>query len=239
MEWKRRYPDDSYDRIWDSDQYYLDATSTSTHSITHQLKTAAVADVAPMIVLQSDRFNYHNQTLSYSFPLFQPTGKYLMNTYFGELYNKNGPIFKVSVNDAVLITVDGWPPLSGVEFTVTQVAGWWWNISLLPLTGAPQINGLEIFEIVQLKHTSNAADGKVFLMWICRLDLYIGSLSEDIAQRSYIMGCKCVMTGLVFNLKRYIWKVLLACALVVCSESAESDWAQLQYPEFTSGLGAW
>ena len=96
MEWKRRYPDDSYDRVWDSDQYYLDAITTSTHSITHQLKTAAMPDDPPMVVLQSDRFNYHNQTLSYSLPLSQASGKYLMNSYFGELYNRSGPTFKVS-----------------------------------------------------------------------------------------------------------------------------------------------
>ena len=165
----RRYPDDSCDRIWDSDQYYLDASTTSTHYVSYHLKTAAVADDAPMTVLQSDRFNYHNQTLSYSFPLSQASGKYLMNAYFGELYNRSGPTFKVLVNDAFLMTVERLPPLSGAEFTVTQAAGWWWNISLLPVTGAPQINALEIFETLQLKHSSNAADGKVFSMQFCRL----------------------------------------------------------------------
>ncbi|KAG0631232.1 hypothetical protein M758_1G237200 [Ceratodon purpureus] len=159
-----RYPDDSYDRVWDSDQYYLDAITTSTHRITHQLKTAEVVDGAPMVVLQSDRFNYHNQTLSYSLPLSQATGKYLMNTYFGELYNTTGPTFKVSVNDAVLMTLEGWPPLSSTELTVTQAAGWWWNISLLPVTGAPQINGLEIFETVQMQHTSNVTDAKALTL---------------------------------------------------------------------------
>lgn len=83
-----------------------------------------------------------------------------MNTYFGELYNSTGPSFKVSVNEAVLLTVNGWPPLSGVELTVTQAAGWWWNVSLLPVTGSPQINGLELFETLQLMHPANQGDGK-------------------------------------------------------------------------------
>lgn len=83
-----------------------------------------------------------------------------MNAYFGELYNTTGPTFIMTVNGAVLTTVVGWPPLSGAEFTATQAASSWWNISLLPVIGAPQINGLEVYEIIQLMHVSNQRDGK-------------------------------------------------------------------------------
>ncbi|XP_024371320.1 probable LRR receptor-like serine/threonine-protein kinase At5g48740 isoform X5 [Physcomitrium patens] len=155
-----RYPDDRYDRIWDPDHYYLDGSTTSTHSISRKLKTSAVTDDCPLIVLQSNRFNYHNQTLSYSLPLSKPNGKYLMNAYFGELYNTTGPTFIMTVNGAVLTTVVGWPPLSGAEFTATQAASSWWNISLLPVIGAPQINGLEVYEIIQLMHVSNQRDAR-------------------------------------------------------------------------------
>lgn len=106
-----------------------------------------------------------------------------MNTYFSELHGAVGPTFKLSVNEAVLMTVGGLPPLSVSEFTVTQAASWWWNISLLPVSGAPLINALEIYETVQLQHISNKKDGKsqcglqlIILLKIMKL----GPLSEEI-----------------------------------------------------------
>uniref|UniRef100_A0A7I4AE31 non-specific serine/threonine protein kinase n=1 Tax=Physcomitrium patens TaxID=3218 RepID=A0A7I4AE31_PHYPA len=199
-----RYPDDNYDRIWNSDQYYLDASTSSTHSITHDLNTSAVADAAPMTVLQSNRFNFRNQSLSYSLPLAKPNGKYLMNTYFSELHGAVGPTFKLSVNEAVLMTVGGLPPLSVSEFTVTQAASWWWNISLLPVSGAPLINALEIYETVQLQHISNKKDARALnlikLSFNAQNILLDWSLGSDPCFPVPWRGISCDTTGIVTSL---------------------------------------
>lgn len=165
---QRRYPQDIYDRIWDPDQYYLDAVSTSTQSIRLNLNTSAVPDDAPMTVLQSDRFNFYNQSLAYSFPLSQSTGNYLMNAYFGTLLNTTGPTMKVLINGGFLVEILGSPPYSSFESTAVQPATYWWNLTLSPISGAPQINGLELYEIVQLQSTTLQKDGTLHTTPSCR-----------------------------------------------------------------------
>lgn len=126
----------------------------------HPLNTSGVADDAPMNVLQSVRFNFYNSSLTYSLPLPERNGKYLMNTYFGELYNTTGPTFRVIVNGVFLLSIYGWPPLSGLEYTALQPAIAWWNLTLEPVSDAPQINGLELYETIGLHQSTYQPDRK-------------------------------------------------------------------------------
>jgi len=130
------------------------------------LKTSDVFDSAPMLVLTTDRFNFVNQSLLYALPLVADHvqlsgGFYLMNALFAELNNEIGPSFSISVNGVLLLSAFPLTPLVAFEFTVLQAAGLWWNLSLGQVHGSPQINGLELLQLVTVHTPAFQDDGKL------------------------------------------------------------------------------
>lgn len=163
---KSRYPQDVSDRIWDPDQFYHPPGLTSTSAGTMSLKTSDVFDSVPMLVLTTDRFNFVNQSLLYALPLVAghvqlSGGFYLMNALFAELNNEIGPSFSISVNGVLLLSAFPLTPLVAFEFTVLQTAGLWWNLSLGQVHGSPQINGLELLQLVTVHNSTFQDDGKL------------------------------------------------------------------------------
>ncbi|CAK9871388.1 unnamed protein product [Sphagnum jensenii] len=217
-----RYPQDVSDRIWDPDQFYHPPGLTSTLAGTMSLKTSDVFDSAPMLVLTTDRFNFVNQSLLYALPLVADHvqlsgGFYLMNAFFAELNNEIGPSFSISVNGVLLLSAFPLTPLVAFEFTVLQAAGLWWNLSLGQVHGSPQINGLELLQLVTVHTPAFQDDG--YNLQELQLDWVLGS---DPCWPVPWMGVTCSDSGMVTSLD------LSNLGLSGSIQSTFSDLANLQ-----------
>ncbi|CAM6048068.1 unnamed protein product [Sphagnum compactum] len=160
-----RYPDDQFDRIWSNDEYFSPLTA-SARSSPYTISIAQVHDQAPSSVLSTARINNQNQSLTYALQL--PTDvavdnnllSLTFNSYFSELFGRTGPSFELSVNGEQVGSQINLLPLIAIEIPNTELSqeGMWWNLTLEPVSGAPQINALEVFEPIKMEPSTSPID---------------------------------------------------------------------------------
>ncbi|CAK9274201.1 unnamed protein product [Sphagnum jensenii] len=176
-----RYPDDQFDRIWANDEYFSPLTA-SANSSPYTISTAQVHDQAPSSVLSTARINNQNESLTYALQL--PTDvavdnnllSLTFNSYFSELFGRTGPSFQLSVNGEQVGSQINLLPLTAIEIPNTELSqGMWWNLTLEPVSGAPQINALEVFEPIKMEPSTSPIDvsalGGLQLHWSMYIQL--------------------------------------------------------------------
>jgi hypothetical protein len=83
------------------------------------------------------------------------------NSYFSELFGRTGPSFELSVNGKQVGSQINLLPLTAIEILNTELSqGMWWNLTLEPVSGAPQINALEVFEPINIQPSTSPIDGE-------------------------------------------------------------------------------
>jgi hypothetical protein len=81
------------------------------------------------------------------------------NSYFSELFGRTGPSFELSVNGKQVGSQINLLPLTAIEILNTELSqGMWWNLTLEPVSGAPQINALEVFEPINIQPSTSPID---------------------------------------------------------------------------------
>ncbi|MBA0704541.1 hypothetical protein Golax_016793, partial [Gossypium laxum] len=143
-----RYPVDPFDRIWDADQSYTPFHSSPGFNIPLSFNLSSLKESPPLDVLQTARVLARQDVLHYNLPL-DKLGDYYIVLYFAS-------ILPVSASFDILINGD----VELSEFTIrTSEASTLYfkqkgiinlDIALRSIIFYPQINALEVYEIVDI-----------------------------------------------------------------------------------------
>ncbi|KAE8659309.1 putative LRR receptor-like serine/threonine-protein kinase [Hibiscus syriacus] len=143
-----RYPIDPFDRIWDADQSYTPLHASPAFNILLRFNLSSQKESPPLDVLQTARVLAREDVLYYNLPL-DKLGDYYIVLYFAGILPVSAS-FDILINGDVLLS----------EFTViTSEASTLYfkqkgitslDIALRSIIFYPQINALEVYEIVDI-----------------------------------------------------------------------------------------
>ncbi|MBA0790998.1 hypothetical protein Gohar_015606 [Gossypium harknessii] len=169
-----RYPVDPFDRIWDADQSYTPFHSSPGFNIPLSFNLSSLKESPPLDVLQTARVLARQDVLHYNLPL-DKLGDYYIVLYFAS-------ILPVSASFDILINGD----VELSEFTIrTSEASTLYfkqkgiinlDIALRSIIFYPQINALEVYEIVDIPPETSSTTGNIFF---CKSDGFFPLSSAD------------------------------------------------------------
>ncbi|MBA0822031.1 hypothetical protein Goarm_018851 [Gossypium armourianum] len=169
-----RYPVDPFDRIWDADQSYTPFHSSPGFNIPLSFNLSSLKESPPLDVLQTARVLTRQDVLHYNLPL-DKLGDYYIVLYFAS-------ILPVSASFDILINGD----VELSEFTIrTSEASTLYfkqkgiinlDIALRSIIFYPQINALEVYEIVDIPPETSSTTGNIFF---CKSDGFFPLSSAD------------------------------------------------------------
>ncbi|KAB2074698.1 hypothetical protein ES319_A07G169100v1 [Gossypium barbadense] len=143
-----RYPVDPFDRIWDADQSYTPFHASPGFNIPLSFNLSSLKESPPLDVLQTARVLARQDVLHYNLPL-DKLGDYYIVLYFAS-------ILPVSASFDILINGD----VELSEFTIrsSEASTLYFkqkgiinlDIALRSIIFYPQINALEVYEIVDI-----------------------------------------------------------------------------------------
>ncbi|KAJ8749674.1 hypothetical protein K2173_026323 [Erythroxylum novogranatense] len=143
-----RYPLDPYDRIWDADQNYTPFHVSTGFNIMLSLNMSSISEIPPAAVLQDARVLARRDVLTYNLAL-DTLGDYYIVLYFAGILPVS-PSFDVLLNGDVIesnYTVK-FSEASALYLTRKGVQSL--NITLKSISFSPQINGIEVYEIIDI-----------------------------------------------------------------------------------------
>ncbi|KAL0924477.1 hypothetical protein M5K25_005308 [Dendrobium thyrsiflorum] len=143
-----RYPFDYYDRIWDEDQKFHPSRLSGAFYIPLAVKFSWLKENPPLAVLQTARVLARRNVLSYRFPL-EKLGNYYVVIYFAGVLPVSS-IFDVLVNDNV-VNSDyhvRHAEVSSIVYLAKAVDKV--KVSFRNVSFYPQVNGIEIYEVVKI-----------------------------------------------------------------------------------------
>lgn len=154
----KRYPFDPYDRIWDSDKYF----SPSHISIGFKAelgfkRSSRVKEKPPLGILETARVLARTEVLTYKLPL-KKLGDYYVILYFAGILPVN-PSFDILINGDTFLsnfTVRS-SEASALYFTTKRVRVL--NITLKSTSFYPQVNGIEVYEIIDIPSQASSTTG--------------------------------------------------------------------------------
>lgn len=161
---QNRYPMDQYDRIWDADDLNFSPFHISRgFKIQSTFNSSSLKETPPAPVLQTARIS-RKEVLTYNLPL-DTLGNYYVILYFAGILPIS-PSFDVLINGDVIQS----------NFTVkrSEVSALfisWKGIKSLDITMKstshyPQINAIEVYEIVDIPSESSSTTGAIAI-FIC------------------------------------------------------------------------
>uniref|UniRef100_A0A2N9J102 Protein kinase domain-containing protein n=1 Tax=Fagus sylvatica TaxID=28930 RepID=A0A2N9J102_FAGSY len=143
-----RYPLDPYDRIWDADQNFTPFHVTAGFMIQRSFNLSTLREIPPAAVLHTARVLARRNVLSYNLPL-DTLGNYYIVLYFAGILPVS-PSFDLLINGDVVqsnYTVK-MSEVSALYHTRKEIKSL--NITLKSIAYYPQINAIEVYEIVDI-----------------------------------------------------------------------------------------
>ncbi|KAL4571911.1 hypothetical protein LXL04_018678 [Taraxacum kok-saghyz] len=148
-----RYPLDQYDRIWDPDQDFSPFHTSIGFNILDTFNTWALTESPPQPVLQTGRVLARREELNYNFTL-QNLGDYYIVLYFAGILPVS-PSFDILVNNEVVesnYSVKTWQ-VGSLYLLKKGIQNL--NITFKDVTFYPLVNGIEVYEIVNIPPESS------------------------------------------------------------------------------------
>ncbi|KAI5599778.1 hypothetical protein BDE02_02G217800 [Populus trichocarpa] len=149
-----RYPLDPYDRIWDADQSYTPFHVSSGFNFLLGFNLSSVIESPPPAVLQTARVLARTDVLTYNLPL-DALGDYYIILYFAGIVPAS-PSFDVLVNGDVVQSNYHVKMSEASALHLTQKGIENLNITLKSISFYPQINAIEVYEIVDIPLESSS-----------------------------------------------------------------------------------
>ena len=153
-----RYPSDPYDRIWDSDKNFSPSRVSSGFKVKLSFnRSGTIKESPPPGVLQTARVLAKREVLTYNLPL-DTLGDYYIILYFAGILPAF-PSFDVIINGDVLqsnFTVKT-SEASALYFTRKAIRRL--NITLKSTSFYPQVNAIEVYEIVDIPSEVSSTTG--------------------------------------------------------------------------------
>eukprot|EP00258_Populus_trichocarpa_P034270 XP_024450289.1 probable LRR receptor-like serine/threonine-protein kinase At5g48740 isoform X2 [Populus trichocarpa] len=149
-----RYPLDPYDRIWDADQSYTPFHVSSGFNFLLGFNLSSVIESPPPAVLQTARVLARTDVLTYNLPL-DALGDYYIILYFAGIVPAS-PSFDVLVNGDVVQSNYHVKMSEASALHLTQKGIENLNITMKSISFYPQINAIEVYEIVDIPLESSS-----------------------------------------------------------------------------------
>ncbi|CAN1140988.1 Probable LRR receptor-like serine/threonine-protein kinase At5g48740, partial [Linum perenne] len=143
-----RYPVDPYDRIWDTDDKYNPFHASSGLNVQLSLNTSTIAENPPISVLQTARVMARSDVLTYNLPL-GVLGDYYILLYFAGILDVS-PAFDVLINGDIVQLDYTVQVGEATALYLTRKAINNLNLTLRSTKFYPQINGIEVYQIVDI-----------------------------------------------------------------------------------------
>lgn len=150
---------DSYDRIWDADQYFIPPQLTTGLDIELPLNLSGLKESPPIAVLQSARVLARRNDLSYNFSL-DKTGDYYVVLYFAGIFPVS-PTFDILINGNVMSSNFTVKRSEATAIFFTQWGIRSLNITLKNSSYYPLVNAIEVYEMVDIPLASSSTTGNV------------------------------------------------------------------------------
>ncbi|KAL4193210.1 hypothetical protein AMTRI_Chr06g175760 [Amborella trichopoda] len=144
-----RYPWDSYDRVWDPDMNFSPTRTSTGFEIQQQLNFSTIQESPPARVLQSARVLARREILSYYFE-FEKMGDYYLGLYFAGILPVSST-FDILINGVVVEANYSIEKSKASAFFLMQKAVSSLNITLRNISFYPQVNALEVYEMVEIR----------------------------------------------------------------------------------------
>ncbi|WOL11965.1 putative LRR receptor-like serine/threonine-protein kinase [Canna indica] len=141
-----RYPVDKYDRLWDADERFSPSHLAASFHFPISFDPTGIKENPPISILQTARVLARKNVLTYSFPLYK-LGDYSVILYFAGIVPVSSS-FDVLINGDVIhsnYTVKH-EEVSSIFFLKKRIDSL--NITLHNISFYPQVNGIEIYEIL-------------------------------------------------------------------------------------------
>ncbi|KAI8023945.1 putative LRR receptor-like serine/threonine-protein kinase [Camellia lanceoleosa] len=165
-----RYPLDQYDRIWDADQDFLPFHVSSGFKIQRTFNLSSLEETPPAAVLQTARVLARKEVLTYNLPL-DTLGDYYIILYFAGILPVS-PSFNMLINGDVVqsnYTVKS-SEVSALFITRKGIKSL--NITMKSISFYPQINAIEVYEIVDIPSESSSTTGALIILLLHALCVF-------------------------------------------------------------------
>lgn len=164
-EWNR-YPEDPYDRIWDADEDYAPFhLSSGFNTLVSLTSSSSIRESPPAAVLQNARVLARKDALTYNFPL-DMLGDYYIVLYFAGILPVS-PTFSVLINGDVAESNYTVRSSESGALYLTRKGIKSLNITVKSISFNPQVNALEVYEIIEIPSEASSTTGASFR--ICNL----------------------------------------------------------------------
>lgn len=159
---KCRYPLDPYDRIWDADQNFTPSHVSTGFKIQRNFNLSTLRESPPAAVLETARVLARREVLTYNLPL-DTLADYYIVLYFAGIVPVS-PLFDLLINGDLVqsnYTVN-LSEVSALYFTRKEIKSL--NITLKSITYYPQINAIEVYQIVDIPLEASSTTGSIELI---------------------------------------------------------------------------
>lgn len=148
---------DPYDRIWDADEDYRPSRVSSKFNTMLGLNSSTISENPPVAVLQTARFLTRKPVLTYNLPL-DILGDYFIVLYFSGILPVS-PSFDVIINGDVVQSNYTVRKSEASALYSTHKGIQNLNVTLKSTSFYPQINGIEVYEIVSIPSEASSTTG--------------------------------------------------------------------------------
>ncbi|KAH7838913.1 hypothetical protein Vadar_032637 [Vaccinium darrowii] len=148
-----RYPWDQYDRIWDADMDFSPFHISTGFKVYSTFNLSSLKETPPAAVLQTARVP-RKKVLTYNLPL-DTLGNYYVVLYFAGILPIS-PLFDVLINGDVVQSNYTVKRLEVSALFITRKRIKSLDITLKSISRYPQINAIEVYEIVDIPSESSS-----------------------------------------------------------------------------------
>lgn len=153
---------DPYDRIWDADENFMPFHVSAGFEIQQNFNLSNLREDPPVAVLQTARVLARRNALTYNLPL-DTLGDYYIVLYFAGILPVT-PSFDVVINGDVIqsnytIKISD---VSTLYFTQKEIKSL--NLTLKSINFYPQVNAIEVFQIVGIPQEASSTTGAIDLL---------------------------------------------------------------------------
>lgn len=153
-----RYPWDQYDRIWDADMDFSPFHISTGFKVYSTFNLSSLKETPPAAVLQTARVP-RKKVLTYNLPL-DTLGNYYVVLYFAGILPIS-PLFDVLINGDVVQSNYTVKRLEVSALFITRKRIKSLDITLKSISRYPQINAIEVYEIVDIPSESSSTTGAI------------------------------------------------------------------------------
>lgn len=148
---------DPHDRVWDADENYTPFHVSSGFNMLHSFNLSSLPENPPLAVLQTARVLARRNALTYNLAL-DTLGDYYIVLYFAGILPLS-PSFDIFINGDIAqsnYTVTMSEP-SALHLTREGISSL--NITLKSINFYPQINAIEVYEVVDIPLEASSTTG--------------------------------------------------------------------------------